>query len=272
MNRPRRGTWQGWKSWTLACGGLSLVVVPVLGGKVVSVLSPRCGELLATNHLPLRRRLPGDRFEDHDASGWDECFPSVLAESITVGSGVVAYPDHGELWTLEWSAEASNDRLDLEAEGLVLPYRIQRSYRIVEEVIRVDVSITNTGTESWPAVFTLHPLCRWAPNLVPSRSGEVPLLPDDGGQTKLWYPVPKGRGTASIDYPDLGSMTLEWDADWVTGLGLWMTNGGYRGDRNLAWEPSSAPFDSAAAARDAGANVWWHPGDQRTFSYGLRWG
>ena len=40
-----------------------------------------------------------------DASGWDECLPSVAACTVKTAGCRLDIPDHGDLWRVAWEAE-----------------------------------------------------------------------------------------------------------------------------------------------------------------------
>lgn len=265
--RAAPGIWHGWPAWSLSNEQVSLVAVPELGGKVASVRTGSEGaELLFQPTEPYRSRQPGDLFADHDASGWDECFPSVLPEGVL--------PDHGEVWTLSFVAWAEADTLVLEAEGRVLPYRYRKTLRLDGPTIVCRAEITNQGPTPWAAVWTLHALFAWEDRLelVPPAGLQAPPLAAAGGDVKTWHQVPDGPVSCGLRFPGLGAaLTLAWDGTDLPGLGLWMTNGGFRGDRNLAWEPSSAPFDRLSEAQAAGQAPLWRPGETKAYEYRVTW-
>src|SRR5271169_3614351 len=74
-------------------------VLPALGGKIASMRKNGI-ELLQQPLLPYGPRTLSTAFESSDASGFDECLPSVSACDINTPSGKVAIPDHGEFWRL----------------------------------------------------------------------------------------------------------------------------------------------------------------------------
>src|SRR5260370_17327927 len=67
-------------------GSLRLTVVPELGGKIVSLIRNESGyEYLLQPPDPERAYRPcnyADRFEEYGPSGFDECFPPILASFI----------------------------------------------------------------------------------------------------------------------------------------------------------------------------------------------
>ncbi len=85
----------------IKAGGCSVQIFPELGGKIASI-KVGARELLQTPLAPYGPRTRTMSFDAGDASGWDECFPSVAACSIDTETGPAAIPDHGDLWRIEW--------------------------------------------------------------------------------------------------------------------------------------------------------------------------
>src|SRR5580698_824572 len=87
----------------MRAGDCAVTVLPALGGKIASI---RVGEreLLQAPLVPYAPRTRTMSFDASDASGWDECLPSVAACSVETAAGAAAIPDHGDLWRVEWKS------------------------------------------------------------------------------------------------------------------------------------------------------------------------
>ena len=82
-------------------GDCTVTLLPQFGGKIASI----CVKNRELLHAPLTEVGPRTRtmaFDAGDASGWDECLPSVAACAVKTNTGVVEIPDHGDLWRVEW--------------------------------------------------------------------------------------------------------------------------------------------------------------------------
>ena len=85
----------------MRAGGCSVTILPRLGGKIASIqIGDR--ELLQEPLAPYAARTRAMSFDAGDASGWDECLPSVAACSVETDAGTASIPDHGDLWRVEW--------------------------------------------------------------------------------------------------------------------------------------------------------------------------
>jgi galactose mutarotase-like enzyme len=142
-------------------GTLSVTVLPNLGGKIASI---RIGEteLLQTPLLPYALRDQTMTFDESDASGWDECLPSVAACSVVLADGSTAdIPDHGDLWRVQWQA-ANGTEGTLRGECFSLPLVLSRRLALSETEtgwqLALKYTVTNTGSEAIPWSWAAHPL------------------------------------------------------------------------------------------------------------------
>lgn len=154
----------------IAAGDCELTILPQLGGKISSIrLKGR--ELLQQPIGPMEPRSHTMGFDESDASGWDECLPSVAACSVPYDGGEAAIPDHGDVWRLvadtrEERAENRDQRPDTAAtlvwECFSLPLRLEREIALEQTAsgwrITADYRLTNLGRASAPWSWAAHPL------------------------------------------------------------------------------------------------------------------
>ncbi len=160
-------------------------VLPALGGKIASIRKNGI-ELLQQPLLPYALRTLTTSFEDSDASGFDECLPSVSACEIDTPSGKVAIPDHGEFWRLPCEIESQSQReIHLTSCGTVLPLRFERrlsiesdSPHIGADTLRIDYRIENVGQTDLHYAWSAHPLFAIDP-------GDRILLPPSVSEVKV---------------------------------------------------------------------------------------
>jgi len=163
-------------------GDCTVTILPALGGKIASI---RVGahELLQT---PLRSYAPRTHimsFSDADASGWDECLPSVAACALGTEAGSANIPDHGDLWRVPWQVlNQSSDSATFRARCFSLPLQLTRSLILSESTsgwkLQLLYSLTNLGAYNVPWSWSAHPL------FVVS-SGDRILLPDSVHSLRL---------------------------------------------------------------------------------------
>ncbi|MDA0747975.1 MAG: hypothetical protein O2954_15750 [bacterium] len=144
----------------------SLTVAPQLGGKITSLINKKTKrEFLSRTNIEYKKRSYGDRFEDYERDGADECFPAVGAGSYPVfpwqGTPI---PDHGEVWTLPWEHQVKQNRLHMWVRGVRFPYLFERSIsfetlaRGEKPFIRLSYTVKNESPYDMPFVYAFHPL------------------------------------------------------------------------------------------------------------------
>src|SRR5579862_4893411 len=106
-----------------------MVILPEIGGKIASLRSEESGTefLWQDDTRPYRPILYGDDFGNYDASGFDECFPTIgeCRYPEFPWEGVTA-PDHGELWCTPWRYDLKDEAVRLYAHGVRFPYLFEK--------------------------------------------------------------------------------------------------------------------------------------------------
>src|SRR5688572_387556 len=123
----------GFPAIALHTDELEAVVIPTIGMKITNLRRRRGREWLWHNdQMPLAVPTPGESYVDAgDSGGWDECFPTVGPSPIPgAPAGTPMLPDHGELWSAEWTSSVydhvGGTTLVGTARGRLLPYEFQR--------------------------------------------------------------------------------------------------------------------------------------------------
>ena len=142
--------WTAKENVLIRAGACTVTVRPDLGGKIASILIGD-RELL---QAPLRHFAPRTKtmaFDEADASGWDECLPSVAACRVNTASGRVNVPDHGDLWRIDWESLDTAEKEDAEPAGVTLrgrcfslPLTLKRSLKLIETAGGWDLDLRYT--------------------------------------------------------------------------------------------------------------------------------
>lgn len=146
---------------------LRAVILPQAGGKIWQITyKPLDAELLWNNPRIAPARLPmNSRYDDVWSGGWDELFPNDEACVIAGES----YPDHGEFWTGEWTAETFSSGNEA---GIRVRFVTPISAMEVEKTIRLRADqcgldfhhrFTNRGNAEFPFLWKLHPAMAVSP-------------------------------------------------------------------------------------------------------------
>jgi galactose mutarotase-like enzyme len=115
-------------------------------------------------------------FDESDASGWDECLPSVADCTVQTVAGPASVPDHGDLWRVEWQTIASSAVCaKFRGTCFSLPLALERTMTLTETAkgfqLRLDYTVTNIGHHLAPWSWAAHPLFT-------AEAGDLVLLPD----------------------------------------------------------------------------------------------
>ena len=159
-------------SLCLSEGNWVVKLFPELGGKIYSICW-QGRELLAANpRKPFRRAQYAAPYAEYDASGFDECFPTIGPCQYPAYPWTgVDLPDHGELWSLPWVDQIQDDACRLRVHGVRLPYTFSKSIAFAENgALRFHYCLSNPTQFDLQYLWSAHPL------LAP-RAGMRILLP-----------------------------------------------------------------------------------------------
>src|SRR5580692_6417257 len=186
----------------ISSGACSVSVLPQFGGKIASIQMGG-NELLQAPLAPIAPRTPEMPFHAGDASGWDECLPSVAACTVSTSAGLASIPDHGDLWRVPWRDISSNrdeTSITLHAACFSLPLEIRRKLTLSETGtgfrLAVDYKLRNIGEAPTPWSWAAHPLFH-------ASAGDRILLPpsirsvrvEGSGNNRL------GRNGDAVEWP-----------------------------------------------------------------------
>lgn len=173
-----RGRYKGQDAVFLENAHIKVALLPALGAKIASLLyKPHNFEVFyqppaGTYTLPEY----GADFSKFDTSGADEMFPTIdVCPYPESGYAGVTCPDHGELWSIPWSAELDDEKriLQTEAQGVALKYRFKRTLSLEENRLRFDYSLQNLADEPLLGIWAFHGLVacdsQTRANLPPAR-------------------------------------------------------------------------------------------------------
>lgn len=204
-------------------GDCSVLLQPAFGGKVASI-KVRGHELLQTPLGPVEPRTETMSFDAGDASGWDECLPSVADCVVKTAAGPAHVPDHGDLWRVEWQAvKTEAAAATLRGKCFSLPLTLERTVGLspLANGTRLEASytLTNTGAHAVPWSWAAH-------TLYATEAGDTVELPESittlrlegSGGNRL------GKGGDAVAWPlaklaDGGTADLRVAEDPSTGIG-----------------------------------------------------
>ena len=290
---------QGFTLARLTSERCSVAVLPELGAKIVSVVDSRTKRewmWRPPGQLRLWRNPEGAPFLDSTFVGADECLPTIVPCSWRGRE----LPDHGEVWSAEWTLD--EDRL---SDGEICtsiqlphsPFNFERSISLDRNIISLAYRLTNTGTEPECWLWALHPLLSFEPDdrldlplevrqmrvylaqqpVYPPGTilawpepapginlHELRLAGDDAYLKSFASPLDEGWARIS-NSRTTDSLTFRWDILANPCLGIWLTRGGFNGWHHHAIEPTNAMSDSLADAARENAMAFLEPRETRTW-------
>lgn len=181
-------------------GECAVTYFPELGGKIASIVV-KGHELLQGPLAPYGARTQTMGFDEGDASGWDECLPSVAGCTVETAAGPAMVPDHGDLWRVPWQVvSVSGTCVTLKAQCFSLPLEVERMTTLIPTdqgwLLRADYTVTNIGTSAVPWSWAAHPLFT-------AEAGDVLFLPDSIRKLRLEGSGGNrlGHGGAEVSWP-----------------------------------------------------------------------
>jgi galactose mutarotase-like enzyme len=138
---------------------LHITILPEVGGRIWQITyKPLSADLLWNNSAQAPRRQPLHAcYDDNWTGGWDELFPNDEAGEI----GRTLYPDHGELWTGEWTSAVRDGGTEalLRFTTPISGFEVEKRIRLKSSsaVVEVDYRLRNASGRALPFLFKLHP-------------------------------------------------------------------------------------------------------------------
>lgn len=287
---------------------LKIVVLPSIGGKIASIYNKEKDfELLFQNknNEYIHPKL-NDNFAEFDASGFDDAFPTIDISEISYCGRKIIYPDHGEIWSSSLDYKLSDNDVELFVQSSILPYSYKKTISLNNENLNIVYHIENTGSEPFPCIWAMHCLVNCEENMeltFPKGTTEILNVQDSINlgkkNTSHQYPLTKDvsnqdyylnkvykkscnntekyyvngevtEGKCSIYYPDHNILyCVKFDVDKMPYLGFWVTEGGFRGDYNCAFEPTNGFYDGIETAKNSKNLFYLSPDKPLDFTISL---
>jgi len=280
-----RSSFKGEEALVLESEGLRATVLPGRGGKLASLYAKAFGrellwQLESGSYPPLG--VPPGPFSAADSNGFDDMFPTIDPCPYP-GEGPLrgaAMPDHGELWSAAMAySPAGEAGLELRADGRAFPYRFAKTVTLEPGALLIRYEAENLSDREFRCLWAAHPLFASRPGMrievppecdrVVNAYGTAELGPvgaewpyplgsgadlslvhlGTGLCRKYYFSNPLTAGTCALRDRDGGySVKLSFPAGEVPYLGVWVNEGGWHGQNNVALEPAWCGMDSPAAA------------------------
>jgi hypothetical protein len=180
---------------------MSATVIPRLGAKIASIVWQDEEVLFQNATTQLCAARYGASYAEFDASGFDECLPSIGPCAYPTGpwSGIPV-PDHGEVWSIPWSIDSDASTLNSSVKGIRFPYHFHRSIELLSEPgLRLKYRIENGSNTPFPFLWSAHPLLRIVPGMRVHLPDGVSLVVDWSKDERLGSPLANLSWPIAVD-------------------------------------------------------------------------
>jgi galactose mutarotase-like enzyme len=298
-----RGSFKGEAAVILENDSLRAVILPEWGAKTVSLVHrPTRTETFWQNPAPAFARTGyGDPYGKGEFAGFDEMFPTIsrcFYESAPWSGSEV--PDHGEVWSIPWESAEGFDHVTFTVNGVRFPYRLQKTVSLQGDKLHARYTAENLSEHPLDFIWAAHPLfnatrgmkfivppeLRSIINAVPGpvlggygekydfpsalradgTTVRLDLVParNETGYQKYWFAQKVTEGWCILHDPDRRlSIGMSFPADQVPWLGMWMNEGGFAGQYNVAPEPATAAMDRIDFSKMWDMGSVLKPGEKR---------
>jgi galactose mutarotase-like enzyme len=243
----------------------------------------------------------GDPYGNGEFSGIDETFPATnrcFYENDPWAG--VEIPDHGEVWSRPWEHSREADAVRLWIHGVRFPYRLEKEVSLNGSRLINRYRAANLSTFRMDFIWAAHPLFNAVEGMlfvVPPGMNRVinavpgPALETYGqrysfptarvatgtevrldrvpkrnttGYQRYWFDGPVTEGWCLLYDPSRRlAIGLAFPREKVPYLGMWLNEGGFGGQYNIAPEPGTGAMDRIDFSRTWGMSSTLQPGETR---------
>jgi len=299
---------KGEKAILMESEKLRVVILPEIGGKLCSIYDKNKEfEFLFQNKEDSYKKAQlNSNFGEFDASGFDDCFPTIDESKVMVSGKEVIYPDHGEVWSSRLNYSILGDSALLNMHSEILPYNYSKKVSVQGKEVELHYEIENTGRDKFPIIWAMHCLVNCEEDMTINfpedtkaienvheskalgKIGEIYAYPIDtvisgkkfdfrkinsakANNTEKYYVAHKTEtGKCSMHYPSKDvTFEIVYDSEKLPYVGFWVTEGGFRGDYNCALEPTNGYYDTIDMAVRREMCHYLKPGEKFNFDIKL---
>jgi galactose mutarotase-like enzyme len=167
------------------------------GGRMVSLRDKRLNHefLFQQSSAKYVRGEYGGLLSPERAAGFDDMFPTIneCFYEDAPWKGILM-PDHGEVWSLDWTVRKEDQALSLAVTGVRLPYRLTRRITLpAANQLRMDYLLENLSDFEMIYLWSAHPIFR-------AEEGCRSLLPDECRQARTAMSLSGRLGAYGDDF------------------------------------------------------------------------
>lgn len=237
---------------------INVCLIPKLGGKIISFNYKREFDPIFSKE---KYDKPYDyNFAKYDTSGIDDCLPTI--DECTIKGNNNILPDHGEVWANEMEV-VSKDEKSIELRYKLKSVPLIFNKKIILENNSLMIRYRIEAVDKTPYLWAFHGLMKlegckklYEPDndgIIQVDGAELPKdyrnLSDytENKTYKFYYKSIINHGEFMLEY-DSHILKYNYDNKMLPYVGIWITSGGFKGEKNLAIEPCNGFYDSLSNA------------------------
>lgn len=258
---------------TLENDNLRIAILPKLGFKIASIFNKKkeLEYLFQPTKNEYKKAKYGSDFEKYDTSGIDDCIPTIDSCKYPLNKEITL-PDHGDTWSLSWDIVDISDK---KAVGTVklpsLPLQFTKNIVLNENSLNIEYKVENLSNEKVYYLWAFHGLLNYneyteiefEENLVNYQNVQNDEVWDfdifklknfkENHTFKYYFTDEIKKGYAIVNYTkEKSKLKISFDQEKLPYIGVWLTTGGFKNEKNLAIEPCNGYYDSLEKAYENG--------------------
>lgn len=248
---------------------LRVAILPNLGFKIASIydINKKYEYVFQPSDKAYKLAEYKDSFEKYDRSGIDDCIPTIDECKYPLNSDITL-ADHGDVWSLKWNIEENAEN---KARGSVklptLPLLFTKTIELEENTLNISYSVKNLSNERVYYLWAFHGLLNFDKNsqleFEEGLKNYINVQNDekwdfdifnlgnfkDNHTFKYYFTDEIKEGFAILNHKNLNSkLKLSFDSKKLPYMGVWITTGGFKNEKNVAIEPCNGYYDSLEKA------------------------
>ncbi len=173
-------TFSGMKTVDIENRSIRVRVLPDRGANIISIYDKRSGRewMWQNTSAPYHVVKYGSNFIEQDASGFDDCFPTVAENPYPDDpwKGILM-PDHGEIWTQPATYTICRDSVRFRVQGIRLPFVFEKEISLSQPgVVTIRYSISNPTPVPIRGAWAGHSLVNVNPGMEMFLPEETKIL------------------------------------------------------------------------------------------------
>ncbi len=263
-------------TYSLKNGYVEVYIIPELGGKISSikyndgfdpVFSKRSDYIKPNDFI----------FSNYDTSGIDDCIPTI--DECQFNGSIL--PDHGEVWAKKMDViDVDYSSITLKLDLTSLNITFIKKISLIDNTVRIDYRVNSQ--ETLPYLWAFHGLMKLEGckkiiephknmSIIQVDGFDMPIdYTNINGYTdnktyKYYYTSKIEDGTFGLEYEN-HILKYKFDSNTIPYVGVWITTGGFKSEKNIAIEPTNGFYDSLIKAIENdkyttveanGSNKWY---------------